>query len=772
MMNNKNNVKMNVVKNRAPAPIQISAEQIVREAADRQIDSAQFVEPIVKIHDVEEYQQHLADRRTLFEKNIRYRREHIGNWIKYAKFEEENKEYERSRSIYERALEVEFRNATLWLRYVEFELRIENINHARNILDRAIQILPRIDFLWYKYVWIEELCQDYVKCRTVFERWVQWLPDDNVWIAYARFEVRQNNYDSAQSVLQRYCTHYPTCNAYIKYAKFVEYEMNNIPLARSIYETALTTLELEEIQGNARFFIQFTNMEERQNEYDRARVIYQYAIQLLQLNADNKDYADDDGNSDVSKEEKVKRQQLYQQYLTFEKKHGTKNQIEHVIVQQHQKEYESRILKNPYDYDLYIEYAMMLQDYQQQQSSSSSTDIATTTTIQNQIRDIYERGMGQVPPDQHNKDSWRRYIYVFIYYAVYEELMNRNRSRAIQVYTTCLNKIIPHSNFTFGKIWILLGQLYIRDHNITATRKLFGRAIGTILKHIKSVPDENHPMMKKLEKIYNTYIQTELALGEIDRCRKLYNQMVQQISFRSSVWIQYANFEATVGESDRCRAIYELSLSLQDKLDTPEVVWKSYIDYEMEEGDSDKVRVLYDKLLQLTQHVKVYISYAQFECTSIGDGIAKAREILQQAYQYYKSLNSSDHIHNSSSNNGKEERVLLLDAWRALEKVHGTMDDVTAIERKMPRRIKRKRMRYDDSSSGNANGPTELGYEEYFDYQFPDDDNDTASMGGDVAAAARFKMLEMAAKWKEEQKKKRALEHDSDDSDEDDSDDE
>ena len=768
---------MNVVKNRAPAPIQISAEQIVREAADRQIDAAQFVEPIVKIHDAEEYQQHLADRRTLFEKNIRYRREHIGNWIKYAKFEEENKEYERARSVYERALEVEFRNATLWLRYVEFELRVENINHARNVLDRAIQILPRVDFLWYKYVWMEELCQDYAKCRTVFERWVQWLPDDNVWIAYARFEVRQNNNDSAQNILQRYCQAYPTCNAYVKYAKFVEYEMNNIPLARSIYETALTTLELEEIQSNARFFIQFTNMEERQNEYDRARVIYQYAIQLLQLNDDD----DDNMNSmdttttkddEISKDEKSKRQQLYQQYLTFEKKHGTKNQIEFVVVQQHQKDYEAKIVQNPYDYDLYIEYTTMLQDYQQQQqhqqqpSSLSSSDAAALTTTQNQIRDIYERGMGQVPPDPNHKDSWRRYIYIVIYYAIYEELMNRNRSRAIQIYTTCLNKIIPHSKFTFLKIWILLGQLYIRDHNIVATRKLFGRALGTILQHAKKANSPNAPM-KKLEKMYDTYIQIELALGEIDRCRKLYNQMVQQISTRSTVWIQYANFEATVGESDRCRAIYELALSMQDKLDSPEMVWKSYIDYEMEEGDSDKVRILYDKLLQLTQHIKVYISYGQFECTSIGSGIAKAREIFQQAYQYFKSLNNNDHMNHS--NNGKEERVLLLDAWRALEKVHGTMDDVAVVERKMPRRIKRKRMRYDDSP--NDGHRTELGYEEYFDYQFPDDDQDATATGETVAAAARFKMLEMAAKWKEEQKKKRLLENDSDD-DDDDSDDE
>jgi len=52
------------VKNRAPAPIQISAEQILREAADRQ--EQQVLEPITKIHDAEEYQAFLRDKTVMF----------------------------------------------------------------------------------------------------------------------------------------------------------------------------------------------------------------------------------------------------------------------------------------------------------------------------------------------------------------------------------------------------------------------------------------------------------------------------------------------------------------------------------------------------------------------------------------------------------------------------------------------------------------------------------------------------------------------------------
>lgn len=682
------------VKNRAPAPIQISAEQIVREAADRQVDAV--VEPVVKVHDAEEYQQHLADRRKLFEDNIRYRREHIGNWVKYARFEEENKELERARSIFERALEVEHRSAELWLRYTEFELRNEFLNHARNVLDRAVQILPRVDFLWYKYVWVEELCQDVPKCRAVFERWMKWLPDDNAWLAYARFELRCNSVVAAENVLRRYCQSYPTAKAFVKFAKWAEFEAQNITLSRSIYEAALTELEPEEVM-TARLFQQFAAMEERQTEYERARVIYLHAIKLLRLDtaaSENHMLVEDDDDDDISKQERTKRQELYKQYVTFEKKHGSKDKIESVIFKQQRASYEDRLQQDPFDYDGWFEYAKLLQE------NESKPDA---------VRDIYERAVAVVPPDDQNKNDWRRYVYLWIYYAVYEELQCRDFERAVQVYETCL-KVIPHENFSFAKVWIMLAQLHVRHRDLAAARKLLGRAIGVCGK----------------ERIYKEYIALELSLGEVDRCRTLYGNYLKSMPHNCQAWCKYAGLEQSLGETERCRAIYELAVQ-QTALDMPELLWKAYIDFEIEEGDGARARKLYERLFEKTGHVKVWISFAQFESTAIGKGLEGAREVFETAYQQLKQLPGGC----------KEERVLLLDAWRVMEKVDGDATSVAGVEAKMPRRIKRKRMREDDD--GN-----ELGWEEYFDYQFPDDE-----MSG--GAASSFKILDMAAKWKAQQ---------------------
>ena len=57
-----------------------------------------------------------------FENAIRKNSGLVGNWIKYARWEAEQKEYDRARSVYERALDIDHRNITLWLGYAEMEM--------------------------------------------------------------------------------------------------------------------------------------------------------------------------------------------------------------------------------------------------------------------------------------------------------------------------------------------------------------------------------------------------------------------------------------------------------------------------------------------------------------------------------------------------------------------------------------------------------------------------------------------------------------------------
>ncbi|VEL39034.1 unnamed protein product [Protopolystoma xenopodis] len=74
----------------------------------------------------------------------------------------------------------------------------------------------------------------------------------------------------------------------------------------------------------------------------------------------------------------------------------------------------------------------------------------------------------------------------------------------------------------------------------------------------------------------------------------------------------YAEMESLLGELDRARGIYELGVS-QRLLDMPELLWKAYIDFELEQRDWEHARALYRRLMQRTQHVKVWLSLASFE---------------------------------------------------------------------------------------------------------------------------------------------------------------
>ena len=63
---------------------------------------------------------------------------------------------------------------------------------------------------------------------------------------------------------------------------------------------------------------------------------------------------------------------------------------------------------------------------------------------------VYERAVAQVPPALE-KRYWQRYIYLWICYALFEELEAEDPVRTREVYRTCL-KLIPHDLFTFAKV--------------------------------------------------------------------------------------------------------------------------------------------------------------------------------------------------------------------------------------------------------------------------------------------------------------------------------
>ncbi|XP_049446037.1 crooked neck-like protein 1 [Epinephelus fuscoguttatus] len=655
--------KVAKVKNKAPAEVQITAEQLLREAKERELELLP-PPPKQKITDEEELNDYKLRKRKGFEDNIRKNRTVISNWIKYAQWEESLKEIQRARSIYERALDVDHRNITLWLKYAEMEMKSRQVNHARNIWDRAITILPRVNQFWYKYTYMEEMLGNVAGCRQAFERWMEWEPDEQAWHSYINFELRYKEVDKARTIYERFVIVHPEVKNWIKYARFEE-KHGYIAHSRKVYERAVEFFGEEHVDEN--LFVAFAKFEETQKEFERVRVIYKYALDRIP---------------------KHQAQELFKFYTMFEKKFGDRRGIEDVIVSKRRFQYEEEVKANPHNYDAWFDYLRLVEN-----------DADPDT-----VREVYERAIANIPPIQE-KRHWKRYIYLWINYALYEELEVKDPERTRQVYQACLD-LIPHKKFTFAKIWLLCAQFEIRQKNLQGARKIMGTAIGKCPKN----------------KLLKGYIELELQLREFDRCRKLYEKYLEFSPENCTTWIKFSELETILGDIDRARAIFELAIG-QPRLDMPEVLWKSYIDFEIEQEEFGNTRNLYKRLLQRTQHVKVWISYAKFELSiDSPDRLQKCRQIYEEAN---KSMRSCEE---------KEERLMLLESWRDFEKEFGSDSTMERVRKLLPEKVKKRRKL-------TAEDGSDAGWEEYYDYIFPED----------AANQPNLKLLAMAKMWKRQQ---------------------
>ncbi|NXX69806.1 CRNL1 protein, partial [Spizella passerina] len=432
--------KVAKVKNKAPAEVQITAEQLLREAKERELELLP-PPPQQKITDVEELNDYKLRKRKTFEDNIRKNRTVISNWIKYAQWEESLKEIQRARSIYERALDVDYRNVTLWLKYAEMEMKNRQVNHARNIWDRAITTLPRVNQFWYKYTYMEEMLGNVAGSRQVFERWMEWQPEEQAWHSYINFELRYKEVDRARSIYERYILSrawvkvaalvlvHPEVKNWIKYARFEE-KHSYFAHARKVYERAVEFFGEEHMDEH--LYVAFAKFEENQKEFERVRVIYKYALDRIP---------------------KQDAQNLFKNYTIFEKKFGDRRGIEDIIVSKRRFQYEEEVKANPHNYDAWFDYLRLVE---------SDTDAET-------VREVYERAIANVPPIQE-KRHWKRYIYLWINYALYEELEAKASKRTRQVYQACL-ELLPHKKFTFAKMWLLYAQFEIRQKNLPLARR-------------------------------------------------------------------------------------------------------------------------------------------------------------------------------------------------------------------------------------------------------------------------------------------------------------
>ncbi|PRT56627.1 Pre-mRNA-splicing factor CLF1 [Wickerhamiella sorbophila] len=641
---------MSEVKNRAVAPLQISAEQILAEAFERK--EKVLTKAYETVTDKAELRELQHRKRTEWEEALRRNRLDLRQWMRYAQFEWDQKEYERGRSIFERALAVDHTFVPLWIRYIQSELRAGNVNHARNILDRATETLPKVDKLWFTYVGMEEMLNNLGGCRQVFEKWLQWKPELYAWTAYIGFEVRHKQTQRARELYRRLVSERPDPENWVQWAKFEDVSRGDV---RGVYTLAIDSLmSLRGPQAIPEMLLlEFAKWEADKKEWDRARAIFKFGLKHLPpRNAHN----------------------LRSGYVLLEKQFGNADSLEWSICLHRRSLLEEHLLDNPASMDTWWDLLSLVQ------ASGSADD----------LREVFERAVANVPADLTKTDQWRRYIYIWLRYAFYEEEM-AEIDRAREVYIMAL-KTLPHHLFSSAKLWKHFSYFEIRQGDVGAARKIFGQAIGRTAK----------------PKVYKEYIALELQLREIDRCRKLYELFIEKYPGLAATWIDYASLEDELDDLERARGIYELAIE-QPEMDKLDLIWKSYAEFEASNDNLDRARSVYERLLQRVSHAKVWIARAMLEIGENGENVEQAREVFIRADRELAETPS--------------QRVSLYDARVQFERIYGNEETLQQMEKAAPQAVEKRRQLED----GN--------HEYYVDYVFP---NSTEKVS---------KLLANAKKW-------------------------
>lgn len=567
-------MKVPKISNKAPNPIQITAEQIIADPELLQLSTIKM--PIQHLVGQDEVLGYKEKKRKEFENSLRRQRFHIGLWIRYAEWEGMLQEFRRARSVFERALDVTPYSPSLWMRYVEFEMKNKFLNHARNIFERACVILPRVDRFWFKYIYMEEILGNYEQARQIFKKWMEWNPIVEAWVAFASFETRIGETETARRIMYEFLDKNPKVENYIRVSKYEE-KFGKLQNCRAICERTLKEIGEDAIDEG--FFIYWINLEEKLKEIERASQLYDFAFKSL-------------------KQENTSKLKL--EYLKFQSKFGKEKDIDKIICDKRRALYQKKLEESPQNYDCWISLCALEEELGNNLEA----------------RKMFEKAEDFLPFVEE-KSQWKRFVSIFILHAVFEETIMCDSARAAAVLEKCL-KIVPHLKFSFSKLWIHLANIHIRTGQLQQTRAVMGRAIGQCGS----------------QSIFDFYIDIESKLGNFDRCRKIFEKAIEMKPNLSDEWVKYFKMEVSIGETVRAESIINKSLDL-GFVDHPEVLWKTALDYHIEQSNHEEVIRLYQTLLRKTKHVQVFVSLSLYYLSQ--QTITEMRKTFEEAELHFKS---------------------------------------------------------------------------------------------------------------------------------------
>merc|ERR1719341_752855 len=211
-----------------------------------------------------------------------------------------------------------------------------------------------------------------------------------LWLKYTESEMRNKQVNHARNLWDRAVTILPRASQFWYKYTYMEEMLNNIPGARAVFERWM------EWEPDEQPWLTYIKFELRYKELDRARLIYEKFVYVHPQPSNWVRFARfEEGHGFINSARTI-----YERAIEF---FGEENMDQKLFIAF--SKFEEEVKENPMNFDAWFDFVRLTE-------SEGNMDT---------IRETYERAVANVPPSQE-KHYWRRYIYLWINYAVYEEL--------------------------------------------------------------------------------------------------------------------------------------------------------------------------------------------------------------------------------------------------------------------------------------------------------------------------------------------------------------
>lgn len=482
----------------------------------------------VMIYSREELALYRQKRRADLEDKVRRGYAFLGNWIKYARWEAQQKDFTRMRDVLQRAVAVHGDNPNLWRDYAELEATNGFVAEARAVFSRGVTSLPAATDLWLKYLILEQTAGEDAFAREVFNRWLHTeTPPACAFEVFSLFEAQRAHADACRDVLRRYVETTNTPQAWLFFCTMERRVFGDAGRAVKVLKTALEALPDSVLWGPEDCTIPLTIAEilTESGQIEAARDSYHELLRRLQ-------------GAEVEAYGLVDR--VLATYSKYERLHGDSNNHLQLSSLAARRMYERRIAANPEDFDARLSLYLLLRD-----AAATVTPTSSTLEVGSQaaLRSLEE---AIAIPARTPTTAQQRAVLLMELTRRYDEAGRIDEAR--QLLASCI-KGFPFSEATCPRLWLEASAFEQRHGNYPSARRLLSAA--------GHVTHDSRIFSASLQLEERAYQMGAISQADyVAEARRIYQNAIKAFPHSEKWWAGCAKFEEKEGQMQRATALY------------------------------------------------------------------------------------------------------------------------------------------------------------------------------------------------------------------------